>query len=825
MLKRTISIQRLVHWLLAGSLLLLPLFHQQETTAATGVLYAAPSALGSGDCSSWDNACPLQTALASALSGDQIWVQSGVHKPGAARPDTFTLLPGVAVYGGFAGTETQLEQRDWLANRTVLSGDIDNNDPVDLSGVLYDAASIVGSNSFHVVSAGSAVTETARLDGFTITAGQANDVYPNDRGGGMFNDQGSPVLANLVFSGSAASAYGGGMYNYKGASSFSAVNFVGNQANGGRGGGLFNYQSSAMLERVAFVDNRANGGQGGGMHNYQGSLVIRQALFEANQAALGLGGGMNNESSSPLLVNVTFRANLADHGGGLTNEASSPTLVNVLFSGNRAVENGGGMNSHTNSSPLLINTTFSGNAGKDGGGLYNYQSSATLVNCLLWGDIPREIQNAFFSTTTVTYSNIQGGYSGTGNLNLDPLFVAPLDAALSPTTDGDYHVLPGSPVLDAGDNSAVPGGVLVDLDGKPRFIDLPASPDSGSGLPPLVDMGAYELSYADLALEKSVSAPAFDPGDPITFTLSISNTGVLLATQMMLTDTLPVGVVVNAVIAENITITDTGYTPAYVWMVQDLAPGQGGEITLQGSLRVPLAAGVYTNTAQVSSTSDALELNNQEAVTYTVANIAPSFTSSPLTSGAQGSLYSYAIATQDDNGDARTITASLLPAWLAFTGHGDGSASLSGTPSNANVGDHAVELQVTDPAGLSATQSYTLTIANVNDAPYFTSQPLVTVNEAAAYTYTITANDIDLIHGELLTITATTLPTWLVLSDNSDGSAALAGTPGAADVGDHPVALLVTDAGGLSASQPFTLAVIALPRYEVYLPMAAKGGP
>lgn len=81
-----------------------------------------------------------------------------------------------------------------------------------------------------------------------------------------------------------------------------------------------------------------------------------------------------------------------------------------------------------------------------------------------------------------------------------------------------------------------------------------------------------------------------------------------------------------------------------------------------------------------------------------------------------------------------------------------------------------------------------------------------------------------MIHGDLLTITATTLPAWLALTDHGSGAVTLTGTPGALDVGDHPVSLVVTDAGGLSAAQEFTITVTALPSYEVYLPMAIKDG-
>jgi len=161
----------------------------QPARANPGILYAAPVAQGSGNCSSWANACTLQTALANAVSGDEIWVKAGVHYPGAAgnRTATFTLKNGVALYGGFAGTETARDQRNWTTNKTILSGDIDKNDiNTDGNYIAETWNDIQGENAYHVVT-GSGTNSTAVLDGFIITAGKADGGYPPDvHGGGMY---------------------------------------------------------------------------------------------------------------------------------------------------------------------------------------------------------------------------------------------------------------------------------------------------------------------------------------------------------------------------------------------------------------------------------------------------------------------------------------------------------------------------------------------------------------------------------------------------------------------------------------------------------------
>ena len=144
----------------------------------------------------------------------------------------------------------------------------------------------------------------------------------------------------------------------------------------------------------------------------------------------------------------------------------------------------------------MTNCTMTGNSS----GIYNEVGVLTLTNCILWGNISGEINDSVGLAWPVTYSNIQGGYAGTGNIDADPLFVDPDGADNIPgTEDDDLHLLPGSPCIDAGDNTA-PGlvGITEDLDGNPRFVDDPGTADTGNGDPPNVDMGAYEFAACPL---------------------------------------------------------------------------------------------------------------------------------------------------------------------------------------------------------------------------------------------------------------------------------------------------------------------------------------
>lgn len=127
--KRIMPVNSVICRFLFGFFLLIILMFGMIFSAhAAAILYAMPTATGLADCSGWTNACTLQTALTQAVTGDEIWVATGVHYPGTTREESFSMNNGVTVYGGIAGIEPQRDQRDWQANLTVLSRYVDLND-------------------------------------------------------------------------------------------------------------------------------------------------------------------------------------------------------------------------------------------------------------------------------------------------------------------------------------------------------------------------------------------------------------------------------------------------------------------------------------------------------------------------------------------------------------------------------------------------------------------------------------------------------------------------------------------------------------------------
>ena len=175
---------------------------------------------------------------------------------------------------------------------------------------------------------------------------------------------------------------------------------------------------------------------GGGIFIENCNPTIKHCIIEGNSAKYG--GGLMCINSSVQINNCWFFDNHATlYGGGMRCNYSDPNLINCLFSNNSANERGGGFyNFHSNS--ILTNCTFTGNVitqsiypDHGGGGLYIFDYDPIVSNCILWENIPEEIYIRS-GTPNVTYSDVQDGWPGIGNIDIDPNFV---DAA-----NGDYHL-------------------------------------------------------------------------------------------------------------------------------------------------------------------------------------------------------------------------------------------------------------------------------------------------------------------------------------------------------------------------------------------------
>ncbi len=406
------------------------------SAATAGTRYVNASLTsGLNDGSSWANAHQgtggLQAALALATSGDEIWVAQGTYLPSSSgvRTVSFQLKNGVAVLGGFAGNETSAAEAAPALNETVLSGDLQGDDPSNL----------FNDNSHHVLN-GQGTNATAVCNGFTVRGGNANvGGANNDRGGGILCVGGSsPTLARCVFTQNRCTFGGGAGYINASSPSFTDCVFDGNI--GGSFGGAFDMATSvgATFERCVFRNNTA--ARAGGIEIFGSSPVkVHNSLFHDNTSTgTGGGGAIFISGSSPQIRNCTIVFNTS------TNNAAAGILA------------GSG-------TPLIANCVVFGNVGQGSTG-----SAAQLTP----------------GTLNVTYSITPAGYPGVGNVFGTPLFenCGPFN----------YRLAPGSPGIDAGNNAAAPTTSSLDLLNKPRFLDDPLVPDTGAGTAPLVDMGAIE---------------------------------------------------------------------------------------------------------------------------------------------------------------------------------------------------------------------------------------------------------------------------------------------------------------------------------------------
>ena len=268
---------------------------------------------------------------------------------------------------------------------------------------------------------------------------------------------------------------------------------------------------------------------GGGISCEQGSSpTISDCTINFNSAVAGGGiycqGGIEGKSS-PIITNCTIIGNTARSsmlpraGAGIECYSSSPTIINCKISDN-SVDDGadgaiscswGSLLTISNStisknktsgifcleSSLIVNNcTITGNKGREGGGIASYRfSTTTITNCIIRDNSPQQIDG----TASVTYSDVQDGWPGQGNINTDPCFVQPgywadvndPNIIVEPNDpnavwlEGDYHLLPFSPCIDTGDPNYIPEANETDLDGNPRI--------SGTR----IDMGAYEANYIE----------------------------------------------------------------------------------------------------------------------------------------------------------------------------------------------------------------------------------------------------------------------------------------------------------------------------------------
>ncbi|MBL7980818.1 MAG: hypothetical protein JNL52_03315 [Flavobacteriales bacterium] len=420
------------------------------------------AATGAGTGLSWANAfTDLQEALSVVVPGDEIWVAAGQYKPtsGTTRTISFQVRNGVNMFGGFAGTETSLNERDIAANPTVLNGNI--GEPGNSTD-----------NSHSVVTANLLTIPTV-LDGFRIMNGYSGSGSGYNGGGMRVTNTlaGRLTVRNCTLVNNYSGTYGGGIYLGTAKLALENCDLINNSAGTGGDGG-------------AILNGNNNGGE-------SSVLIIRDSRFTNNTARRGA-CLFNTIGYDTLLIERSIFTNNTSEISILTFDGfNEARVLNSFIIGNTV--NGSSNNVlYVNASSQtdrfsMINCTVAHN--------YNVYSGSLQEEIIKVFDTQHVIQNSIIHGNTayngrqastniaITSSIVQGGHSnGTDIIDLDPQFAAPYTG--TPTNFDasayDYHPMASSPAINAGNNDLVAATSLFDLDGEERI--------QGG----VVDLGCYE---------------------------------------------------------------------------------------------------------------------------------------------------------------------------------------------------------------------------------------------------------------------------------------------------------------------------------------------
>jgi len=513
---------------------------------------------------SWDTAkATLQAALEDAVTGDDIWVAKGTYYPTSRNNITyseskrlqhFLMKDGVYLYGGFDGTEMSLEQRNLDANVTQLSGDI--GIPGNISDNCYHI----------IYTGDQTAVSQAGIDGFVISGGYASGSgYDLDRGAGIYGRFEGLTLANCIIQDNIARRDGGGAYIRGDNNSLLDCVFIEN-VGAGNGGGLYIVGDNLLLRDCSFIENYCEDNSyyyydsdisaGGGVHIggkgnkvlgciFEGNYIHVQDYYYSNLAAfgggasitgedftmtdcsfdrnwiwvlsssnsIGIGGALALEIQGGVINNCVFNSNSTSSpytyfigGGAVFWTGQEITISNCVFWDNYegVISNVAFFYGLTNESLNIINSTFQGNRPPSSTGIINTINDWTTLNiqnCILWNESEVEI-TANDAQVTVSYSDVQGGYEGVGNIDVDPLFLN--------GGNGDLRLQSDSPCVNAGNPEGVPPAPSRDILGTTRPQDN------------LVDMGAYEYDATTPVAEIYLLSPPQTSADEIEFSVQFS---------------------------------------------------------------------------------------------------------------------------------------------------------------------------------------------------------------------------------------------------------------------------------------------------------------
>jgi hypothetical protein len=367
-----------------------------------------------------------------------------------------------------------------FCGKAITVRSVDPNEPNTVAATVIDCEALGRGFNFH-----SGEDLNSVLAGLTVTNGSADD------GCGIYINSSSPLITRCVIIGNSSDERevdGGGICIRNGNPIIShctvSENSIGNYST--YGGGICCYGSNPVIKHCTITNNYVRD-RGGGIHCQSSSPLISHCIIQGNTASFRRGGGICSWSASPIITNCLITGNTCGYdGGGISLVLSNTVISRCSIIGNEV-------------------------------GVFFERGITVITNSVIWnngvagrnwcGGIPMSTDGMIsspesddFSSLSISYSDIENGKQGIfinnpswctfvfdwgeGNIDADPCFVEPGYWDKSGTwIDADYHLLPDSPCINAGDPNLTYNSNEKDLDGKPRVM-------GGR-----IDMGAYEFTF------------------------------------------------------------------------------------------------------------------------------------------------------------------------------------------------------------------------------------------------------------------------------------------------------------------------------------------
>lgn len=482
----------------------------------------------------------IQAGIDAAKNGDEIWVAASSYS------GSITLKGAIGLYGGFAGTEAAREARNPQANVTAVTGSpsavvipasVGPDTVIDGFTISGGTGTLIGPNTAGsrtfagggIFCLGSAIISGNTISGCYVSAdrvrcggaGQYACLSGAGWGGGIYCAQGSPTIRGNVIRDNQSETGGGAIYCGSGSPLIDSNTMTGNQVffSGnwtgyftGPGSGIYCANSNAVITNNTISSNQTSGIyslggnpviSGNTVQNHSDTGVYLSAGLCQGNVITGNRGGVYATGTAVVADNI-IDSNKGGNGGGVYADAGAAVVSN-LITNNTGSNLGGGCYSV---GATVTDNTFVHNAAVDGGGIaiasyglvanniVTQNTSGVYAATVTPSTLPPDVrnndvfQNTFVSTVAGAKAYEYGGaltnQTGShGNIAADPLFVDSVGA--------NYHLLPGSPCVDAGDDMSV--FAARDVDGKPRRLGAH------------VDIGAYESGQASKVIRVSRNAP------------------------------------------------------------------------------------------------------------------------------------------------------------------------------------------------------------------------------------------------------------------------------------------------------------------------------